>query len=699
MVKRKNIYKNPQKKPTSNASFIHKSSPSYTPSLRKSSQPVKRLSPLVRKKLSTTTSKNKTKGGDGGDKNGNTLKTKKNSRKIGKVAKPQTSKVTFGLPLGLVWHEEDIIQIHLFNIGFDKNIFWFGINTYKNIEDKKDNQVIGMKQIRVPMLVTSNRLPIEINYYNLQKWKFNFENIPTYLPHRWRLEDIKAYCNSKDKKFTGKELLEKIQQQYQYFVYIRNTIWYKIHSVWDISTYFYELFESFPLLELRGLPETAKSKTMTVSSYVSFNGGKIMINPSEATLFRERDDIRGTIYIDEAEKLWSYNKLTKQYEGDNRTELINASYTKEGMVPRQEKIGNKYFTKWYSVYGPTIVGSINGLHGATETRAITRISTKSPDSDERGETDPSETRNDAIWNDIRDMCYRFALNNWKTIYDSYLNFPKKIGLKKRAYQIWKPLLCIAKFIDEKIYEEILKFAIELSNRKIEDLIYESSFDYKILQALKKCIKNNLTTNNNKCRLDEIKQYYLMDNDIEEKSLPYFNRNISDHLDKLGFKELRSSDNKSSFFIVCKKDFEEIVGAICPKLLDDWDNAPENDKNKEKPSPPSPSSPPLRVEAQKTKGDGVVMGGDEVKTGINKKKEDFVHKTDRDIQFYDAEETKYIKVNCTEEEILDWIKNNPNSDYKQLFSKFPNCLGLKNQLVKRGIIIMKGEKLELNNGNK
>jgi hypothetical protein len=323
------------------------------------------------------------------------------------------------------------------------------------------------------------------------------------------------------------------------------------------------IFEAFPLLEKRGISGTGKSKDMTISSYISFNGGQIMVNPSEATLFRETDEVRGTKYFDEAEKLFQFNPKTRQYEGDTRTDLINASYTKEAKVPRQEKLPNgKYFTKWYSPYSPTQLSSINGLYGATETRAITRICTKSLNEDPRGETEPTENRNDPIWAEIRDECYRFGLENWKAIKKIYNNFPKDCGLKRRDLQIWKPLLAIAKFISEEDYKEVIKFAIELSEMKLEDLIPESGFDYMCLSALKQAI--SIYNASSKIYIDRIKEIFnWQQGNEDQKENIYLNRNIALHLKKLGFDKKR--DNQGAYIYVNKSLFDDIVSPICPNL--------------------------------------------------------------------------------------------------------------------------------------
>ena len=89
---------------------------------------------------------------------------------------------------------------------------------------------------------------------------------------------------------------------------------------------------------------------MVVSSKITLNATEIMVDPSESTLFRETESLRPTKYIDEAEKLFTFTK--KGVEHDQRIELINASYYKKGVVPRQEKIGSVFITKWYHAYTP-----------------------------------------------------------------------------------------------------------------------------------------------------------------------------------------------------------------------------------------------------------------------------------------------------------------------------------------------------------
>jgi len=494
---------------------------------------------------------------------------------------------------GIIWDNELVIKKKVFPMDTHNGNFFYGLLLPKisdNID--KSGKILGKKQKLVPCLICSDKKYYEVTERFKEDWVIDFD-LPSYLPPRWDLDMIKNYLDGESKQVEGKILLDKIKTIYERYLSIRNKTWYKVHSLWDIGTYLYMIFEAYPFVELRGIAGSGKSKSMTISSFISFNGGQVMVNPSESTLFRETDEVRGSKYFDEAEKLWIFNKSTKQYEGDVRTELINASYTKDAKVPRQEKLGNKFYTKWYSPYSPTQLSSINGLFGATETRAITRITTKSGNEDARGETEPAETRNSIIWAEIRDECYRFSLENWKAIKKIYDNFPKDCGLKRRELQIWKPILSLAKFINQEDYVELLKFAIELSNRRLDDLVPESSFDYLCLSALKKAIEKS---DSQEVYVNMIKLFYLeLVKNQEGVHDIYLNRNISSHLDKLGFKEFRKRSNKASYFEVTQQIFDEIVIPICPDLAFT--------------SPPSPPSTQNRENRENNSVDGMVMDVD------------------------------------------------------------------------------------------
>ena len=457
-----------------------------------------------------------------------------------------------------IFDENEIVQSRTFTSHLlNENIFGIGL-LLPRTEDltDKNGSVIGQHQRWRPVIITSDHRGLVVSKWFQTEYKINYDELPYEMRLRWELKDIDDFLhNMQQTKINGKDLFNSINNQYEYYMYYRSKEWYNIHTLWDIGTYLHQIFSAFPIYENRGLMGTAKTKSMVVSSYITLNATDIMTNPSEATLFRETETLRPTKYIDEAEKLFKFTK--EGMEAENRVELINASYTRNGSVPRQEKVGNKYYTKWYHVYSPTMISSINGLYGSTENRAISQIHTKAPDTDKRGERDPEDDVNNEKWKKIRNMCYRWALENWKEVYNTYLNFNIETTLKKRDLQIWKPLLVLAGVIDkEKLLPSILSFAEKLSMQRKNDNLVEGSLDHKYLTCLNYLLLNNTS---DKIYVDSIRERFnLVYGTNEEKKS---NKSISIHLDKLGMKELRMKDRQGAYYQLTKIIFDEIINPL------------------------------------------------------------------------------------------------------------------------------------------
>lgn len=422
----------------------------------------------------------------------------------------------------------------------------------KGIEKK----IIGRRQIRSPVVITSGRKLIEPTYETENKFGIKYIAIPNELELRISPEILDKFLKNQNNMITGEEIFNRIKKEgYKKFLFFHNPVWYDIHALWDIGTYFFELFNNFPILELRGVSGTAKSKVMKVSRFFTLNPTKIMVNPSEASLFRITHVNHPTKYIDEAEKLFLF--IGGQWQSSPIVELINGSYTKGSAVPRLEKFGNDFKIIYFYVYSPTMLGSISGLRDATETRAITHIMTKAPDKDNRGELEPEDFEVDLIYQEIRNQLYIFALENWQLIENTYKTIEIKT-LKKRDLQLWKPILAIAKTINEQLYVRVLEFAEKVSEQRKQDFISEGSVQYKLLSLL----KTQLEAGETKVYLKPITKIF---NEGKEENKKTAEKTISANFDKLGFKEYRNRDMLGSFLQITKEIFEVIVSPICPTL--------------------------------------------------------------------------------------------------------------------------------------
>jgi hypothetical protein len=98
---------------------------------------------------------------------------------------------------------------------------------------------------------------------------------------------------------------------------------------------------------------------------------------------------------------------------------------------------------------------------------------------------------------------------------------------------------------------------------------------------------------------------------------------------------------------------------------------------------TPNPPKQGVEAPETP----VQGAKSTKKRLAPSKP----KTDREVQFYEADECKHIKPNHTADDVLFWLKDNPGSDSKKLYDRFGvGCFKFRNELLQQGKIAKEGK---------
>lgn len=471
-----------------------------------------------------------------------------------------------------IFRQEDLHRKEIFPfLKIKTDVAGYGIFLPRNIQKQdKTGSVTHTEQIRTPVIIGSDHKLYEINRTFTEKHKIRFGELPDSeeYPLRWELENIKEWLDNKTPIINGEELYNQIMNFYKKYLYFSNDNWYKIHAIWDIGTYFFLLAKYYPIMELRGLKRTAKTKIMTLSRMFTFNSTEEMSNPTESTLFRETHSKRPTKYIDEAEKL--FIKIKGRLEPDMRAELLNSGYKYTGSVPRQEKIGTKFRTINYNTYSPSMIGSINGLQGATEDRAIVHITVKNPPTDKRGNLEPNPENKE--YQAIRNKLYCFALQNWQEIQNSYQESDIKTKLSDRDLKIWELILVIAKRIDLQLYMEIKEFAEQLTQIKSIDNISEGSIEDRILTAVKTILdtsQEELT----RVMLRGIREYFEGEHKPSQKT-------ISSHMDRMGFMEFKKHWREGNGYLLTKELFYNLYDNIM-NIASQSSHSSHNRENNEK----------------------------------------------------------------------------------------------------------------------
>lgn len=461
---------------------------------------------------------------------------------------------------GFVFDEDKVLRNKDFHFcKLDKDTAGIGLFLPRNMTIKNKGGYITTQK-NVPVFIYSKPaekiralLPLTADFEN-HIWKIKVSNIPdeSVFPRRWNLTNIQHYLAGQYNGVSLSVIFEDLKATYKRFCFFENEAWYSIHAVWDMGTYFFKLFDYYPILELRGQMATGKTKIMAISRLYTFNPTQEMTNPSEATLFREGGK---TQYLDEGEKIFYKNPKSGQMEGDTRAEIINSGFKRSGSVPRQEKSPDgKFRTINYSTYSPRMIASINGLFGATEDRSIIHTTTPAPKSDKRAELEPNEE--DASYNKTICALHVALLENWPEIEYGYQNFQNTTKLKQRELNIWKPLLVLARLIDQDLYTRISEFAETLASVKKLNRLDENSLDFWVI----KLALNQLEEQGAPLVLKDIPL------GLPEQYAQYKPKTISRILERLGLYELKHRTNRGFVYQIGFSEFKSKVELFYPDFF-------------------------------------------------------------------------------------------------------------------------------------
>lgn len=307
-------------------------------------------------------------------------------------------------------------------------------------------------------IVTDSRDVFISDQKELEKRGIRLKCLPVIKENRWTTSSIKEFIESSNIHSSPKTIFKKIRNLYKSHIDFCIEDEYDIISLWGFGTYFLRLFNTYPYLKFGGILGSGKTKTGTITKSISFNGF-MSADISPASLFRLSNAHRATIVIDEGEKL-SY----KSEKTEALVSILNSGYKKGSCVLRTEKDKNGEFgLESYETFCPIMICSVGGIGTETlEDRTIEIIMIKTL----KKEISDSEINEDCeAFRIIRDNLYLCLLENWKTVAYIYRNIKNDTSLSNRAWELWKPLIALAKFIDGELYKKVKSIAEEKTKEK------------------------------------------------------------------------------------------------------------------------------------------------------------------------------------------------------------------------------------------
>lgn len=165
----------------------------------------------------------------------------------------------------------------------------------------------------------------------------------------------------------GAGILDETERQYRAYVAWANDHQPVAFALWTAHTHAAEASDTTPYLSIESAePESGKTRTLEVAEHLAARAW-MLVEPSEAAMFRKIERDHPTLLLDEADALWG----AKADGREGLRALLNAGYRRGATVPRVVGDGAGMTVQDFPVYGPKALAGLAGrLPRTVASRAI-----------------------------------------------------------------------------------------------------------------------------------------------------------------------------------------------------------------------------------------------------------------------------------------------------------------------------------------
>jgi|GEM_PF-1109537 len=298
------------------------------------------------------------------------------------------------------------------------------------------------------------------------------------------------------------ELFSEVVEVVKQYVNIDwNPRLYDLIGVFIISTYFYDMFTTFPRVYIVGPFGSGKTRLGLLIAYASRHGFPI-IDPSNASVYRAIEAYGPTIYIDESKISGDLDKI------------LSAGYKKGIQVPRVDKTAkDEFIVTLHNTYTPVVFGFVEPPNERLLQRSIIVNMLKAPDPNpEKKDPEPEGLE----W--LREELYLARLTRANEVIES-MKIVKDIisdSFVGREFELWYPLLTIAKLCSDEVFNNLLSLAREdIEKRKSELWSEEKLILAGIETIFKEEEKDEITFMTSYLR-EKIKKILINEGEFNEK---------------------------------------------------------------------------------------------------------------------------------------------------------------------------------------
>ncbi len=345
------------------------------------------------------------------------------------------------------------------------------------------------------------------------------EQIPWLLPRGEEVLKLYEFREVLSQEEMDKALYNDLLSYHKDISQLPGEEYYDLIAAWDLHTYLLEAIQYSPIICLFAVPERGKSRTGKGMIHVAYRGIHVE-SLRDAYLVRVAHDLQASLFFD-VKDIW------RKSEKNGSEDILLHRFEKGARVPRvlYPERGAHRDIVYYSIFGPTIIGTNESVHKILETRAI---HINMPETSKRFENDVTPELS---------LPYKECLVAFRARHlgESYANIPKPAH--GRLGDILKPLQQIIRMVRPDREPAFLRLVRELEAEKLVEK--RDSLEAEILMTiieLEDQVERGILPN--KVITDTF-------NEGRSERSKFTYQKVGRRLSAMGFKKGRTSDGASA----------------------------------------------------------------------------------------------------------------------------------------------------------
>ncbi len=443
----------------------------------------------------------------------------------------------------------------------------------KEITDKTPESIFLNKAFFVihnPKSDTEHKLILPIEHDDLKE-NFRIDVLDKWPESRWQYDNLMSWINEKEQ--TDPAILYNLHNKtIREYIEFSNDIDYTYFNIWNIATYFYELFDAFPYNDYTGTKRAGKTKSLELQKLVCYN--TIMsADMSGSSMFRMIEGLGATVLLDESEQF----KNQKNEQAQHLRTLFLQGFLRNQFAIRSEGKANEGFTPTtFNLYSPKSLAHINGIGDVLEDRCIPQLMRRSKDKSMLNSW--PDSRKDKRFLEIRNLCYRLFLDYANEIYELQDEARNLLSISGRELRLWTPIITLALFFQKHGIENLVKKIQDKTNESSKDRQLYDEEESRDLQLIDFCDKIGVTLTEQEYSIKNNPKGWIPTDELYKRLIDeenaskyginpeYFSRKkFSETLRRIGLKKEKKEGGIS--WLITRKEVDEIrerMGMIEPK---------------------------------------------------------------------------------------------------------------------------------------